>query len=264
LPPPVPVMVTVLVPSCAPLDATARVRVEDPEPGAVMDVGLKVAVTLLGTPLAESATAELNAPTIVVLIVEVPEAPRTTTSDVGFALSEKSGGTTTARLTVVVCVIPPPVPVMVTTLLLSGAPAMAVNVTTDEPAPGARTGFTLKAAVTPDGNPLADSVCAALKAPTVVLVIVEVACDPCATFTDVGFADREKSGGGWTTSVTEATLCMSALMPLIRTGYVPGGVAPVVFTVMFEVPLPVSVGGEKEAVAPAGKPMALSATWAAA
>src|ERR1051326_6560317 len=110
-------MVMVLVPSCAPFDATASVRVEDPEPGAANDVGLNVAVTLLGTPLADSATAELNKPPIVLVMMELPDCPLATVSDVVFALSEKSAGTTTARFMVVVCVIPPPVPVIVMRLL---------------------------------------------------------------------------------------------------------------------------------------------------
>jgi len=40
--------------------ATARVRVDVPEPGAAMDEGLKLAVTPAGWPVADSETAELK------------------------------------------------------------------------------------------------------------------------------------------------------------------------------------------------------------
>jgi len=49
--------------------------VEDPEPGAAIEVGLKAAVAPVGSPEAESATAELNTPEIVVEIAEVPLLP---------------------------------------------------------------------------------------------------------------------------------------------------------------------------------------------
>ena len=62
--PPVPVTVIVYVP-VAVVEATAIVIVEVPEPGAAMDVGLKVTVTPVGWPLADNATAELKPPEIV-------------------------------------------------------------------------------------------------------------------------------------------------------------------------------------------------------
>jgi hypothetical protein len=57
LPSPVPVMVMVLVPVLA-RELTVSLSVDVPVPGAPMDVGLKLAVTLLGRPLADSAIAE--------------------------------------------------------------------------------------------------------------------------------------------------------------------------------------------------------------
>jgi hypothetical protein len=59
------------------------VMVEVPEPGAAMDVGLKVTVTPLGWPLADKAIAELNPPETVVVIVDVPLLPCTTETEVG-------------------------------------------------------------------------------------------------------------------------------------------------------------------------------------
>ena len=51
------------------------VRVEDPEPGAAIDVGLNAAVAPVGSPDAVSAIAELKPPETVVVMVLVPLAP---------------------------------------------------------------------------------------------------------------------------------------------------------------------------------------------
>jgi hypothetical protein len=71
------------------VDATARVNADDPEP--VIDVGLNVAVTPAGAPLAVSATAESNPPTTVLVIVEPPLLPCTTETDPGEADSVNDG-----------------------------------------------------------------------------------------------------------------------------------------------------------------------------
>ena len=44
--------------------------VDDPEPGAGMELGLKLTVTRLGWPVADKEMAELKPPEIVVVIVE--------------------------------------------------------------------------------------------------------------------------------------------------------------------------------------------------
>ena len=90
---------------------TAMVIVEDPEPGAAIEVGLKLTVTPLGWPVADNAIAELNPPETAVVIVDVPLEPRATESESGEALMEKP--VVTVNLTVAVCVMPPPVPVTV-------------------------------------------------------------------------------------------------------------------------------------------------------
>src|SRR5216684_3554045 len=75
--PPAPVIVNEYVPVA--VDApTVIVKVELPEPGAAMEVGLKPAVAPVGRPLALSATAALKPPETAVVTVEDPEAPRTT------------------------------------------------------------------------------------------------------------------------------------------------------------------------------------------
>jgi hypothetical protein len=58
-PPPVPVMVIAEVPVGAFL-ATVNVKSDEPEP--VMEVGLKLPVTPVGIPVADSATGESNPP----------------------------------------------------------------------------------------------------------------------------------------------------------------------------------------------------------
>ena len=67
------------------LEATVKVAVDVPEPGAAMDVGLKLTVTPVGWPLAVSAIAELKPPETAVVMVEVPLLPRTTETAVGEA-----------------------------------------------------------------------------------------------------------------------------------------------------------------------------------
>ena len=65
--------------------------VELPEPGAAMDVGLNVTVTPVGWPLADKATAELNPPDTVVVIVDAPLPPCATETEVGEAEMAKLG-----------------------------------------------------------------------------------------------------------------------------------------------------------------------------
>lgn len=87
---------------------------DDPVPGAGMGFGLKLTVTRLPWPDADSEIAELKPFKPVVLIFEVPELPRVTVTEDGEALIVKSGvNPVTVSATVVVCVIPPPTPVTV-------------------------------------------------------------------------------------------------------------------------------------------------------
>ena len=73
------------------LEATVSVIVEDPEPGAAIEAGLKLAVVPVGRPDALKDTAELNPPETVVLMVLVPEVPCVTLTEVGDALMAKVG-----------------------------------------------------------------------------------------------------------------------------------------------------------------------------
>ena len=95
-PPPVPVIVITYVPA-ATVEATANVTVEEPEPGAAIDNGLKLTVTPLGAPDALSATEELNPPDTEVVIVELPLLPAATETVAGEAEIVNAG----------VCVVEP-------------------------------------------------------------------------------------------------------------------------------------------------------------
>ena len=88
--PPVPVTVIVYVP-VAVVEATVKVMVEVPEPGAAMDVGLKLTVTPVGWPVADKAIAESKPPETAVVIVDVPLLPCTTETEVGEAEMVKLG-----------------------------------------------------------------------------------------------------------------------------------------------------------------------------
>jgi hypothetical protein len=74
----------------------------------------------------------------------------------------------------------------------------------------------------------------------------------------LGLPDTVKSGGGgcvFTTKLTVVVCVKLPLVPLIVNVDVPTGVLPVVVTVNVELPVPVTVAGEKLAVAPAGNPL---------
>ena len=95
------------------LDPTVIVIVELPLPGAAIVLGLKLTVVPLGAPVADRLMALLNPPLTAVVMVEVPELPAATLTEVGELASVKLGGAVTVRVTVALCWIPPPLPVTV-------------------------------------------------------------------------------------------------------------------------------------------------------
>ncbi len=81
--------------------------------------------------------------------------------------------------------------------------------------------------------------------------------EPCITVWLAGEAEREKSAGALTTIVTLAVWLREPLAPvMVRVG-LPVGVVPAVVTVIVVDPEPVTDGGLKVALAPAGNPVAL-------
>ena len=89
-PPPLAVTVMLEVPTIAVLSAE-NVKVELPLPGAANELGLKLAVTPVGKPEADSDTAELKPPVSEVEMVDVAEPPWVTDTLDGEALRVKSG-----------------------------------------------------------------------------------------------------------------------------------------------------------------------------
>ena len=147
--------------------------VDEPEPGAGMELGLKLTVTLLGWPLADKAMAESKPPETVVVMVEWPEFPGLIVSDVGDALMVKLGLVpVTVRETVVVSLVLPEVPVTVIVYVPGAVDEATLIVIVEVPAPVIEVG--LKVTVTPDGWPLADKEIAESNPSVTVLVIVEV------------------------------------------------------------------------------------------
>jgi hypothetical protein len=86
-----------------------------PEPGAAMELGLKVTVWAVPAPVADKAIAELKPSKIAVVMVKVPVPPLETLMDEGEALMVKPGFPfVTVSVTVTVSVVPPDVPLTLT------------------------------------------------------------------------------------------------------------------------------------------------------
>lgn len=172
---------------------TVTVIVDAPEPGAAIELGLKLTVTRDPWPLADKPIAELKPPEIAVVIVDLPELPLASLIDVGEALMVKFGFVpVTVSDTVVVAVVLPEVPVTLTVYVPTAVDEPTVIVMVELPAPVIEVG--LKLTVTPDGWPVADKAMTPLKPPVTVLVMVEVPAWPCATETEAGEAERLKPG----------------------------------------------------------------------
>src|SRR5260370_37800227 len=109
IPPPLAVTVIFDVPMVAVVLAV-NVSVELPLPGAAMEAGLRLAVTPVGIPEAESATAELKPPLTAVEMVVLPELPRVpdrlTRDDVPVTWGDAAGAR--ARATVAAASSQPP------------------------------------------------------------------------------------------------------------------------------------------------------------
>lgn len=170
---------------------TVTVIVDVPEPGAAMELGLKVTVTPLPSPEADKLIAESKPPETAVVMVEVPEPRLATLIEAGDALMVKLGLVpVTVRETVVVSVVLPDVPVTVMGYVPATMDEATVRVIVDVPAPVIKVG--LKLTVTPVGWPEADKIMAESKPPVTVLVMVEVPEFPGATDTEAGEAERLK------------------------------------------------------------------------
>ena len=152
--PPEPVIVNEAVPSAAELEALI-VSVEVPEPPATV-LGLKLAVTPEGNPLALKATLALNPFEGVTVTVNVLLLPCATVCEVGDAEREKFPAAFTTSFVVAEAVRLPEVARKVRVSVPAAAPVVVVTVTVEVPELVIVVG--LKLAETPEGNPLALSV----------------------------------------------------------------------------------------------------------
>jgi hypothetical protein len=172
LPPPVPVMVIVRVPVVA-RELAVNLRVDVPVPGAEIEVGLKLAVTPLGRPLADKEIDELKPFTPAVLTLVVFEPLLVTMTVVGDALMVKLalGAEVTIRVRVVEFTRLPLVPVTVIVYVPVAMLDPTVKVRAEVPEPVIAVG--LKAAVTLDGRLDADNKIEPLKPFTAVVVTAD-------------------------------------------------------------------------------------------
>jgi len=142
----------------------------------------------------------------------------------------------------------------------TGVLPVVVTVNVELPAPVTVVGE--KLAVAPVGSPLALNVTTPPNPFNAPMLAVYVVALPTFTVCVLGLADIVKSGGGgcvFTTKLTVVECVKVPLVPVMVKVEVPTGVPPVVVTVNVELPAPVTVVGEKLAVAPVGSPLALNA-----
>lgn len=169
--------------------------VDEPDPGAATDVGLKLTDNPL-PPDADNAIAELKLPDAAVLIVVLPDPLRLTVMLDGPAeiVNPPVTAAFTVKETLVVCVSPPPVPVTVMLYVPAAVPAATFNVMFEEPEPGALIEAGLNPTVTPPGAPEAVNPTAELNPPDTAVVTVELPLPPAVTDTAVGEAEIVKAG----------------------------------------------------------------------
>jgi hypothetical protein len=155
-----------------------------------------------------------------------------------------------------VCVRLPDVPVIVTGTDSMVAVVLDVNVSVLVPVAG----FVPNAAVVPLPIPVAENVTAPVNPPDGVIVTVVAPCDPRATLTVVGEADKLKSGDAvaFTVRLTVAVCVRLPDVPVMVTVAVP--VVAVELAVSVNVLVVVAGFGLNAAVTPVGKPEAVKLT----
>jgi len=194
-------------------------------------------------------------------MVEVPLWPWTNERLVGLALIEKSsdgGAAVTVKLTEVLCVALAAVPVTVRVYVPGAAvPAPTVSVEL----PPAVTEVGLSVAVAPAGVPLTVRLTVSAEPLVTAVEIVDVPFAPCTSERLAGLALMEKSfATGAVIVKVRAVLCVAlAPVPVTVIVYVPAAAVPAP-SVSVELPPAVTDAGLNEAVAPEGRPLALSET----
>jgi len=169
--------------------------------------GVNVQVTPAGSPVADRFNAELNPGAMLAVRFAVTKAPAFT--DAAPVDSAAVNGRVTVRISVCVRVIPPPEAVTVTVAAFKEAVGAAVKVSVLEPVPGEGNDADVKAAVTPAGRPLTESVTAPPGLPpTLTPTLAE---PPCATLAAEA-ARLNVKVGGVVTGAGMVTLTVAALV----------------------------------------------------
>ena len=259
VPPPVAVMVTVETPTTA-LVPAENVNVLWPLPGVAMLVGAKLAVTPLGSPLADRATAELNpVPPAVVTVIGTDPLRATPAL---LALIESANVPVTVRLKVWVLVTPPPAAVMVRLEFPAGALADAVNVKVLLPLPGEAMLVGAKEAVTPAGSPLTDKATAELKPFATAVVTVTGVEAPEAMLPLVALDESVNVGAGETARLRVMVFVMPPPAAVMVSVELPVEAADAAARVKVLEPLPgeAMLVGAKVPVTPDGSPLIDNAT----
>lgn len=256
-PPPDPVAVSVYDPPIVPA-AAVSVKVLLPLPGDAMDVGENFAVTPFGSPLIESAIADLNPPSAVVLTPTLVELPAVTLALVEVAV-KVNVGTTRVRLMVWLCVTPPPVPFNVNVAAPAAAVTAAVSVTVLVPFPGDAMLVGEKLAVTPAGKPLAESEIADLNPFTAAVVTVSLLGVPAVTVPLVALGVSVKVGAT-TVAAIDVLLPSPPPLPLIVIVELLDAAVVAAEIVTVTGADAVSVDEENFTVTPEAAPLALKAT----
>lgn len=123
----------------------------------------------------------------------------------------------TVRVSVMLCVMVPQmvvaVAVTVTVEVPAGVELLAEIVSVEEPEPA--TGFGLKLALAPLGNPLALKDTLLLKPLSGPTLIVLLALPPGLTLAEAGFADTVKSAGAVTTRLTVVVCILPPPVPVM-------------------------------------------------
>ena len=192
MPPPNAVTVSGYTPPIA-LAVALTVRVLLPVPGKAMLAGEKLAVTPEGSPPTVSPTADENPLDPVVFSVTVEEFPSFTVT-LAELVPRASAGTVVVSLTACVCVMPPPVAFTTRLAVPLGTFEAALSVSVLVPLPGDAMLVGEKLALTPEGNPIAESVIADLKPLAGVVVIVSVVDPPAAKDAVATLLASEKLG----------------------------------------------------------------------
>jgi len=168
------------VPAAA-VEAAFSVNVLLPLPDAAMLVGAKLAVTPVGNPLIDKATAEVNPFTRAVVNVMGIEPPGATLALVALGVSVKLEACKMVRLNALVLSAPPPTAPRVRVETPGAAVGATDSVKVLLPLPGAGMLVLVKLAVTPLGSPLTDKYTIELKPVPAVVVIVMGTEPPGAT-----------------------------------------------------------------------------------